>query len=494
MSEIFDASSRLRFAPSPTGYLHVGGVRTALYNWLLAKQCGGTFILRIEDTDLERSTEASVQAILEGMRWIGLDWDEGPYFQTHNVERHRQVAQEMVEHGHAYPCFCSQERLDEARKKAKSQSEAFVYDGTCRELSQAEVQRRMDAGEPYVIRFRVNAERTIVFEDMIGGTREFRSELIGDFVIIRADGSPIFHLGVVVDDHDMGVTHIIRGDDHVSNTPRQIMLFEAMGWAVPHYGHLPMIQAPDRTLLSKRHGAVSVLEFEREGILPDALSNFLALLGWSYDANTEIMTRQELIDRFSINRVNRSPAVFDREKLMWMNGVYLRQGGLDSAVDRARDFFIKDGVPENKLQRPWFDSIVALELERSRTLKEMREHLDYFLVDTIESYDQKGIAKYFSSKESIARLEALEAMVIQTSELDARTPDPLVLETELRRVAESTGDKFGNYVHPLRLALTGRLVSPGIFEVLIALGRKRAIDRIQRATHWAKHIGSNIGS
>jgi len=474
----FDANSRLRFAPSPTGHLHVGGARTALYNWLLARRCGGKFILRIEDTDLERSTEASTRGILDGMRWLGLTWDEGPILQSERIARHHWAARAMIDSGHAYPCFCPPQRLERLREEARAKGEDFTYDGACRDLAREEAQRRIKAGEPHVVRFRIEPGRTVAFEDLIGGARRFETDVLGDFIIQRSDGSPVFHLSVVVDDHDMGITHILRGDDHVPNTPRQILLFEALGWTPPQYGHLPMIQGPDRTRLSKRHGATSVLDFEREGFLPEALVNFLALLGWSFDDKTEIMNREELIERFALERVNRSAAVFDREKLLWMNGVYLRNLGLERAAALARDFFIQDGLSVGQLPEPWFRALVAMELERSRTLREMREHLDFFFVDTIAEYDEPGARKHFLAPGADQRLARLEATL-------AATPfEPLALEAALRALAEQGGEKFGPLIHPLRLALTGRTFSPGIFDVLSALGRERALRRIADARAW----------
>ena len=475
----FNSAARLRFAPSPTGHLHVGGARTALYNWLLARRCGAKFILRIEDTDLERSTEQSVQGILDGLRWLGLDWDEGPYYQSERLQSHREAIRRMMESGHAYPCFCPPQRLEELREAAKAKGEMYRYDGQCRALAPPEAARRIASGELHAVRFRVEPGRTVQFHDMIGGPRSFESAEFDDFIIQRSNLSPIFHLSVVVDDHDMDITHIIRGDDHLTNTPRQILLFEALGWTPPRYGHLPMIQGGDRTRLSKRHGATSVLEFEREGFLAEALVNFLALLGWSYDGETEIMSCAELIERFTIARINRSAAVFDREKLAWMNGVYLRQYGLERVTEQARKFFAQDGAPPEKLTDPWFRSIVALELERSRTLREMREHLDFFLIDKIADYDSKGARKHFLAPGGAERLEHLEKELANAQEFT-----PPALEAILRPLAEGRGEKFGQLIHPLRLALTGRTFSPGIFEVLAALGREASLSRLRQAHAW----------
>ncbi len=489
MTAELNPQSRLRFAPSPTGTLHVGGARTALFNWLLARRCGGKFILRIEDTDRERSTEESVQVILKGLHWLGLDWDEGPIFQSQRGGHYQAVIEQLIKLGHAYPCFCSEERLEQQRETARKTGQSFIYDGHCRNENPADAARRIEKGEPHAIRFKIGLEPTTEFDDLIGGRRVFENDKLGDFVIRRSDGSPIYQLSVVVDDHEMEITHVIRGDDHLSNTPRQILIFRAMGWDVPAYGHLPLIQGPDRTRLSKRHGATSILEFAREGILPEAMFNYLALLGWSLDEKTELMSREELTVHFSIGRINQSAAIFDYAKLRWMNGVYLRKMPLEKAADLAREHFRNAGTNESHLRDPWFRSIVALEIERSRTFEEMRANLDYFFAPSIESYEEKTAQKHFLVEGAENLLASLEEELAAAESFDAEN-----LENLLRALAEKKGIAFGKIVHPLRLALTGKSVSPGIFDVLVGLGRARSLERLYQARQWIKKQHAGAGA
>lgn len=479
MVTLLNADCRFRFAPSPTGTLHVGGARTALFNWLLARKCGGKFILRIEDTDRERSTEESVQAILDGMRWLGLDWDEGPFFQSKRADRYQAAIVLLLDSDKAYPCFCSTERLDALRKEAKADGRGFVYDGLCRRIDPAEAKQRIDQREAHTIRFKTTPESLTTFQDMIGGPRSFENDRVGDFILRRTDGSPIYHLTVVVDDHEMGITHVVRGDDHLANTPRQILIFEALGWKAPLYGHLPLIQGSDRARLSKRHGATGLMDYAADGFLPEAMINYLALLGWSLDAEAQLFTRQELVEKFSIERINNSAAIFDRTKLEWMNGVYLRKMPLDEVTGLARRYFLQGGVQEEQLRDPWFGDLVALVVERSKTLAEMRENLSYFFASEIESYEPKAVKKHFlreGSEELLAKLEE-ELSLVRSFELED-------LETCLRAFVEREGLSFGKAIHPLRLALTGRSASPGIFDVLKALGRSRSVERIFKARKW----------
>ncbi len=489
MSRPFDASSRLRFAPSPTGTLHVGGARTALFNYLLARRHGGKFILRIEDTDRERSTQESVEVILNGLKWLGLEWDEGPFYQSKRGEHYTAAVRSLTEIGAAYPCFCSQEKLEASREKASAHGRPFVYDGVCRDIPREEASRRITAGESHTIRFRVAAGERVEFDDMIGGPRAFENDLLGDFIVQRADGSPIYQLTVVVDDHEMGITHIVRGDDHLSNTPRQILIYRALGWEPPEFGHLPLIQGPDRSRLSKRHGATSILEFAREGILPDAMFNYLALLGWSLDGETELMSRETIIANFSLDRVNRSAAVFDHVKLKWLNGVYLRQMPREKVVELAREECRAAGIARENLDDPWFATIVGLEIERARTVAEIRENLSYFFAARIDQYDEAAAKKHFLVPGAEDLLASLEGELAA-----APSFDPADLEPVLRKAAESRGIGFGKCVHPLRLALTGRSASPGIFDVLAGLGRARSIERLFHAREWIERQRTNSGT
>lgn len=474
-----NSQSRLRFAPSPTGYLHIGGARTALFNWLLARQCGGKFVLRIEDTDRERSTQEAVDAITEGLAWLGIASDEEPVFQSKRIKRHLEVVDTLIGNGTCYPCFCKPQRLEEMREQARSEGRDFVYDGCCRKIPPEQALARMDHGDPYVLRFRMPDSGVIEFNDVIGGHRSMNAERLGDFVVVRSDHTPVFHMSVVVDDHDMGITHILRGDDHLVNTFRQVMIYRAMDWELPVYGHMPMIQGPDRTRLSKRHGATNVMSFEQEGFLSAALVNFLALLGWSFDDSTEIMTREELIERFSAERINHSAAIFDRDKLLWMNGMYLRNMPREELVETAREFFRRGGLSDAECDANRFPRLVEIEAERCQTLVEMREHLDYFFVDAIESYDEKGVKKHMLKDGAIVKFEQLEEELAVADDFREPTLEPL-----LRALAEKHGEGFGKYVHLLRLATTGRMVSPGIFDVLEGLGRAETLKRLRAARLW----------
>lgn len=480
-------SSRLRFAPSPTGTLHIGGARTALFNWLLARNCGGAFILRFEDTDRERSSQESVDDILGSMRWLGLDWDEEPQFQSQRGAAYDAACKKLLKRDHAYPCFCTPERLDASRKEARTSGKSFVYDGLCRDLPPGEVERRIAGGEPHTLRFRVEPGSSTGFDDLIGGHRSFENDGLGDFVIRRSDGSPIYHLTVVVDDHSMGITHVVRGDDHLSNTPRQILIFEALGWSIPLYAHLPLIQGPDRARLSKRHGATSISEFADEGFFPEAMVNYLALLGWSLDAETEILSREQLVENFSLDRINQSAAMFDRKKLEWMNGLYMRNKPVAEIAESVKERLRVAGTGARYLDAREFPSIVALEVERAKTLAEMECHLAYFFTETISEYDEKAAKKHFLKEGVEPLLGSIAEVVRSTEPFDAPS-----LEAPLRKLAQTEGIGFGKIVHPLRLALTGLGVSPGIFDVLEKLGRERSLSRIQAAREWieAKQIES----
>lgn len=436
-------------------------------------------VLRIEDTDRERSTQPSVQAILDGLAWLGIDWDEGPFFQSERNNLYNEACDKLVDAGAAYPCFCTKERLETLRGEAQAAGRAFVYDGSCRDLTREEAGRRQREGEASVLRFKVEPGSVTTFDDLIGGERRFENDALGDFVIRRSDGSPIYHLTVVVDDHEMGITHVVRGDDHLSNTPRQLLIMQALGWKVPDYAHLPLIQGPDRSRLSKRHGATSVMQFAEEGFLPRAMFNFLALLGWSLDAETEIMSRETMIENFSLDRVNRSAAVFDRTKLEWMNGVYVRQLGAARIAEILRPRLATHDVPEADLEPARLEALVALEIERSKTLAEMEANLGYFFADRIREFEEKGARKHLLREGAAELLEQLESQVAEAPEFTLTA-----LEERLRSFAEETGTGFGKLVHPLRMALTGRSASPGIFDVMVHLGRERCTARIREARQW----------
>jgi glutamyl-tRNA synthetase len=463
---------RVRFAPSPTGYLHVGGARTALFNWLYARHHDGVFVLRIEDTDRERSSEAMTAAILEGMTWLGLDWDEGPLHQADGVERHRADALRLLEGGAAYRCFCTTEELEARRAAHADGPDAFRYDRRCMAIRPEDAAVRVAAGEPHTVRFRVPAGTT-EWEDAVHGTIAFDNADIEDFIILRTDSTPIYNMAVVSDDAAMRITHVIRGDDHISNTPKQIMLYRALGEPVPVFAHVPMILGPDGRRLSKRHGATAVGEYHNRGILPAALFNFLALLGWSPGTEQELFTRDELVRRFSLDGINRKSAIFDTQKLEWMNGRYLAESAADDLAG-----VLSAALEEEAHRHPplWWAQLADLLKVRSRTVLEMIEQARPYAFDDI-GYDAAAVAKHWKDPEAVAaRIERLHGDFAALPEWTEAA-----LEDSLRRRAEADGVGAGKVIHPLRVALTGSGASPGIFEVARLLGRERVLERMERA-------------
>jgi glutamyl-tRNA synthetase len=475
---------RVRFAPSPTGYLHVGGARTALFNWLYARRNGGTFILRIEDTDVERSSSEMVSGILAGMKWLGLDWDEGPeaggqygpYFQSERLDRYRQMAERLVTEGHAYYCYCSAERLRGEREQAEARGEAWKYDRACVSLSPEQIAKFEAAGAARAIRFKVPDGRT-TFDDAVHGPIEFEHSNIEDFVILRSDAYPTYHVSVVVDDIDMRITHVIRGDDHISNTPKHVLLFAAFGVPPPRFAHVPLILGPDKKRLSKRHGATSVMEYRRLGYLPDAVVNFLALLGWSPGDDRELMSRRELIEAFDLEGISGGNAVFNTEKLDWMNGQYVARLSRDELAVHVEPLLREAGLwPERPSaeQRAWLVRILELLRPRAKRLTDFVEQARPFLVDTVE-YEPDAIEKHLGAPGLRDHVAAL------VSALRTLTPfDESHVEAAVRGTASQRGLKAGNLIHATRVAVTGRTTSPGLFEVLVLLGRERTLDRLGR--------------
>jgi glutamyl-tRNA synthetase len=466
---------RVRFAPSPTGYLHVGGARTALFNWLVARREGGVFVLRIEDTDRERSSDEMTRAILDGMTWLGLEWDEGPVHQADGIDRHRADALRMLERGEAYRCFCTPEELDARRAEM---GDEYRYDRACAALPPDEVERRLAAGAPFTVRFRV-PEGATEWDDVVHGPTRFRNEDIEDFIILRSDGTPVYNLAVVSDDVEMAINLVLRGDDHLSNTPKQILLYRALGAEVPRFAHLPMILGPDGKRLSKRHGATSVGEYREQGILPQALVNFLALLGWNPGDEQEIFTREELIERFSLDRVNRKSSVFDPEKLLWMNGQHIsRMTGAD-LLDLVADRLVDAGLTTHEeiaARRDWFAGLMDLLKPRARTLDGFAPQAPGYLLPTVE-YEPAGVEKHFrDAPAAVSSLTTVRRVLSALPEWSAPA-----IERALRGAAETAGVGFGKLVHPLRLALTGATVSPGIDEVVAHMGRELTTRRIDAA-------------
>ena len=476
---------RLRFAPSPTGYLHVGGARTALFNWLLARRSGGAFVLRIEDTDRNRSRPEHVDAILNGLTWLGIDWDEEPVHQADGLERHRRDAMRLLDAGRAYRDFTTQEDFARARDAAVEAGTGTVA-RLSRELAARvtaeEGRRRAEAGEPFAVRFLVPDGAT-AWDDLVHGPTRFDNGQIDDFVILRSDGTPTYNLAVVSDDAAMAITHVVRGDDHISNTPKQILLYEALGAAIPAFGHLPLILGPDGKRLSKRHGAQAVEAFRDEGILPAAMVNFLALLGWSPGTDEELLSRDELVERFSLQRVLKKGAVFDQAKLLWMNGQHIARMDPARVAELLRDALAAEGVGDDQVDLPdgAFQRMAAALAPRSRTFVEMAA-LSRPYIGPVREYDAKAARKawYRDRDAAAAILQAIRSRL-------ASVPwEESSLEGELRGLARERGVGAGRIFQPLRLALTGVPASPGIFDVLLILGRERSIRRTERAI---RHIG-----
>jgi glutamyl-tRNA synthetase len=473
---------RVRFAPSPTGFLHVGGARTALFNWLWARHTGGTLVLRIEDTDAERSTEEMIREILDGLEWLGIDWDEGPHFQSARGERHREAAERLVAAGSAYPCFCTVEMLAAERDAAIARKESYVYSGRCRAIDPVAAAERRAGGEPSTIRFAVPEGET-AWDDVVHGRTAFENGTIGDFIIVRSDGAPIYNLAVTVDDLDMRITHVVRGDDHISNTPKQILIYRALGVEPPVFAHVPLILGPDKSKLSKRHGAVAVTAYREQGYLAEAFVNFLALLGWSPGDDREIMTRTELVEAFTLDRITGKSAVFDVEKLEWLNGQHLSRLSGAEVAEIARPWFVRAGIAsaeELAGRAEWFEDLMGLVKTRSRTLHDLVEQGRPFFPGAVE-YHPDAVEKFWkdpaAADQALAVAEEYAAAEDRWGELEA-------MEARLRSVAEQRGIPAGKVMQSMRVALTGQRVSPGIFETMVAMGPQVVIERLSAARAW----------
>lgn len=456
---------RTRFAPSPTGYLHVGGARAALFSWLYARHHQGAFVLRIEDTDRERSTKESVQAILDGMEWLGLDFDEGPFYQSQRFDRYTEVAKQLIDQGGAYRCRCSKERLHELREQQLANKQKPRYDGRCRD------ENFPATDEPFVVRFRTPHEGEIQFHDMIRGDIIVANEELDDLVILRADGVPTYNFTVVIDDHDMEITHVIRGDDHINNTPRQINMMQVLGWDVPQYAHTPMILGSDGKRLSKRHGAVSVMQYYDDGYLPEALLNYLVRLGWAH-GDQEIFSREEMIELFSLDAVSHSPASFNNEKLDWLNQHYLKT--LDpSTISHSLQHFLKlldvslDDGPE-------LSDVVGIQAERCKTVKEMAERSRFFY-ETLqaEDYDEKAVNKHLRKTDISEILKDIHGRFEQLEQWQKEPLHQVIID-----VAETHDLKLGKVAQPIRVAVTGGTISPPIDITLELIGRERTLTRL----------------
>jgi len=474
----------LRFGPAPTGSLHVGGVRTAIFNWLYARKHGGRFLLRIEDTDLRRSTDEAVQVIIDGLRWLGLDWDnEEIVYQSKRLHIYREHSERLISEGKAYYCYCTPEELEERRRQAQLEKRPWKYDGRCRDLSESEREKFESEGRPKVVRFRVPEGRTS-YNDLIHGPLEVDNDTIGDFVIMKSDGSPTYQLAVTVDDALMGVTLVIRGDDHISNTPKQIMLYEAFGYDIPRFAHVPLILGPDKAKLSKRHGATSITEYRERGYLPEALFNFLVLLGWSPGDDREKMDRDEIIEAFSIEGISKRGAVFDERKLEWLNGLYIKEKPPEELLELALPFLKREGLVSDEdveLRRDWLLKVMDLMKERVKKLTDFAELGAYFFRDP-EGYEEKGRSKHWKDPAAVSeRLSLLRGRLSSLERFDAAS-----IESAVRTLSEELGISAAKLIHPTRLAVSGMSFGPGLFEMMELIGKERVLKRLEKALDFLR--------
>ncbi|MFP4014062.1 MAG: glutamate--tRNA ligase [Chitinispirillaceae bacterium] len=480
---------RVRFAPSPTGYLHIGGARSALFNYLFARHHGGSFILRIEDTDRSRFVEGALKEIFESLEWLGLDWDEGPqkegdfgpYMQSERLDLYKQHAQQLLDSGAAYRCFCSPERLAQLREEQEKSGCPSGYDRHCRDLPREQIDQKLKDNVPYVIRFKIPLGRTVGFEDLIRGYIEYQSDVLDDLVLIKTDGFPTYHMANVVDDHSMRITHVLRGDEWIVSTPRHVLLYEAFGWEVPKFAHLPVILSPSGGKLSKRKGAASVMDYKRNGFLPEALFNFLSLLGWAPGDDREKMSKEELVKAFSLEQVSPKASVLDEKKLEWMNGLYMAERSSESLVSEVLSGWKeRNWVPQDTAET---DSrilnIIELMKGRSKRITELIENTFYFFKDP-ESYEQKAAKKNFKPEAA----DFLTEIKNELSRIEDFTHQKL--EERFRGIAERREVGAGKLIHPTRLAVSGVSFGPGLFELLEMLGKDTVLRRVDKAIEFIK--------
>ncbi len=470
---------RTRFAPSPTGYLHIGGARTALFNYLFARHHAGKFILRIEDTDRERSTAEAIEAIIQVLKWLQLDWDEGPYFQTQRLPLYKEKVQKLLVEEKAYPCICSPEVLEAKTQAAQKEKKKPVYDGTCRPKDNGRPSalsaQLMSEGKPFVIRFLGPKSGTTVVEDKVKGRVVFENNELDDLILARSDGMPTYNFCVVVDDIDMAITHIIRGDDHLANTPRQILLYQALGHSPPQFAHVPLILGLDKSRLSKRHGATSVMAYQELGYFPEALVNYLVRLGWSH-GDQEVFSRDELIEKFAIDDVGKSAGVFNPEKLLWLNFHYLKERPLPQLAQEVKPFIIQKGYTLDR-NDAWLEKMVATLQPRAKTLVELVELAHIYLSDEIK-FEDKTAKKFFTS-EVRGPLEALIGKLTAITEFSEHN-----VEEAFAEILKEKGLSLGGLAQPVRVALTGSTASPGIYEVIAVLGKERTLKRLRQALEY----------
>ncbi len=496
-------SIRVRFAPSPTGYLHIGGARTALFNWLFARHLGGTFILRIEDTDEVRSTAESVNGILESMRWLGLDWDEGPvydaatstsapekslgdkgpYYQMQRIAHYQAACNQLIEKDQAYPCYCTSEEVDKMREIATLAKRPPKYDGTCRRLDAAGRKAKEAEGRKKSVRFKTPQQGQTDFKDIVRGSLHFENALLEDFVILKTSGVPTYNFACVVDDHLMDISHVIRGDDHLSNTPRQILAYQALGWKPPEFGHLAMILGSDGGRLSKRHGATSVMEYKQAGYLPEALLNYLALLGWGTEDSQQLFTQPDMIEKFQLERCSKSPATFDPAKLLWMNGEYVRKSPVTLIAKLVRsNFYPARGL--DKVPQAAFEGAIALEHEKIKLLADVPKLIDFLIFDEYD-YRQEAVDKVLRTAGAGDILADMEKRLTALEPFN--TPG---IEAAIKTCAKDRGIKNGAVIHPLRVAVSGRTEGPSLYHMIEYFGKARTQLRLQKAQNLLKTVNS----
>jgi glutamyl-tRNA synthetase len=472
-----DEKVRVRFAPSPTGYPHLGNIRTALFNWLFARHYNGTFILRIEDTDVARRVDGAVEMIVDSLKWLGLDHDEGPYFQSERLEHYHKIAAELVKEDSAYYCYCSPQRLDTLRQEQMKNKKPPGYDRHCRNLTSEQKNEMATSGINPVVRFKSPLEGKTTFYDIIRGDITFENCTLDDFVLLKSDGYPTYHLANIVDDHMMEISHVLRADEWLSSTPRHVLLYKALDWLPPKFAHLPMILGPDRSKLSKRHGATAINEYKEQGYLAEAMINFLALLGWSLDDKTELLTRQEIIQNFSLERVSKTAAVFNKEKLDWMNGVYIRNLSPDEFAGQVIPFLHKQlsASVKRPLDPVYIRNIMPLIQDRAKTLQEVPQLIDLFFDEDLE-YDSCLLLNKLDKTQA---LQALGMSLSKLEELTSWTTESM--ELIIRPLAEELNLKTGVFFGLLRVAITGRTVSPPLFQTMKVLGRETCYKRLKYA-------------
>ncbi len=476
---------RVRFAPSPTGYLHVGGLRTALYNFLFAKHNNGKFILRIEDTDQSRKVEGAVENLIETLQWAGVEFDEGPgkggsvgpYIQSQRLELYKRYAEQLVEQGDAYYCFCTPERLEQLRKQQQEQKESFAYDRFCRSLDPQQAKQRVLSGEKYVIRMKIPLEGSITFHDVIRGEVTINYNVLDDQVLLKSDGFPTYHLAVVVDDHTMGITHVIRGEEWLPSVPKHLLLYQYLGWKVPVMAHLPLLLNPDRSKLSKRQGDVAVEEYRKKGYLKEAIVNFVALLGWNPGDDREVLTLDELIRDFTLERVGKSGAIFNIDKLNWLNQQHVRRKTDTELTELVIPYFQSEGI--NIQKNEYTEKVISLLKEKVTTLPDFVEFGNYFFIDPA-TYEDAGITKHWDAETP----QRLSVLLQQLQSINNFTK--VEIETTVKAVAEQLSVKTAKLIHPVRLAISGKQVGPGLYEMMEVLGKETVARRIQKALDTIK--------